>query len=240
MTEYREDQPRSSDAVEGLSPNPRSSLGGKELMVWTLKAHPYPTLSMDIIMGSMALVPAGMLLYSYLGDFTNGMEIFWRIIGGGGILFVLTLWLKGARQKTVYRYRITDVGGEVEYWVDYPEHMGAFFKWLSGITLFIVICLIAVEPTFIWGLAGPVGIAMGGAKFFMGWKNEKKLETYPYWHLCNFVTVDRKRRMIVVHQTRLDVGFDVHLSKELFDEYLDTLKAVLPPTAVFTETPWKW
>ncbi|WP_397451465.1 hypothetical protein [Pseudomonas sp. NA-150] len=218
----------------------RPVLEGKTLMRWTIKAHPHPMHLVDITMGVATLLPISLIVYGYffqpLGDNDDSLVYTGVIV----LCCCLFLWIRGARQKTVFNYRITDQGGEVESWPDYPENMGAFFKWLSGISLFVVVCLIAVDPAFVWGLAGPVGIAIGGAKFFLGWEIEKKFEAYPYWHSCNFVTVDRKRRMIIAHQTRLDVGFDVHLSKELFDVYLNTLKAVLPSTAVFTEAPWKW
>ncbi|WP_397452750.1 hypothetical protein [Pseudomonas sp. NA-150] len=235
MTKFLGNEVSNNDDQEHVRP----VLKGETLMCWTIKAHPHPMLAIDIMMAVGAMWPLGFTLYGYFGE--HGENDFpLEYLGIFGLCLWLFLWLRGARQKTVYNYRITEQGGEVESWPDYPENMGAFFKWLSGISLFVVVCLIAVDPAFTWGLAGPVGIAIGGAKFFLGWKNEKKFESYPYWHLCNFVTVDRKRQMIITHQTRLDVGFDVHLSKELFDEYLATLKAVLPPTAVFTETPWKW
>jgi len=144
------------------------------------------------------------------------------------------------RQKSVYQYRITDQGGEVRYWPDFPKHFGTFFKCVSGLFLFVVICMIAVRPAFIWLLAGAGGMAIAGVRFFFGWENEKTHEISCHWDKYNFVTVDRNRRMIIAHQTNLTVGFEARLPKSLFDDYLKTLRSVLPPTAIVTEAPWKW
>ncbi|WP_397452748.1 hypothetical protein [Pseudomonas sp. NA-150] len=216
----------------------RPVLEGETLMSWTIKAHSSPMFLIDTIMGSIALIPASFIIYIYLLKHPGSNDDAILYSGIFGLCFWLFLWLRGVRQKTVYNYRITDQGGEVEYWEDYPENMGNFFKWLSVTSLIIIVCLIAVDPVFIWGLAGPVGIAVGGAKFFLGWENEKHHRVSSPWNEYNFVTVDRKRKMLVAHRTNLTVGFQIHLSKDLFDEFVDTLKVVLPPTAVFTEAPW--
>ncbi|WP_397450584.1 hypothetical protein [Pseudomonas sp. NA-150] len=180
-------------------------------MSWTIKAHFPPMLLIDTIMGCIALMPAIFIIYIYLWKQPGSNDDALLYSSSFGLCFWLFLWLRSARQKKVYKYRITAQGGEVEYWEGYPENIDAFFKWLSGISLLVVICLTAVDPTFIWGLAGPVGIALGGAKFFLAWESKKKYDIPTLWSIYNFVTVDRKRSLIAIHETDLRVGFDTHL-----------------------------
>ncbi len=210
-------------------------LGG-ELMIWNIKAYPHPTLPIDIAMAIVALLPLSLTVFGFVAD--NGAPF--HIVGPVVLCLVIFLWVKAGRQKNVYQYRITDLGGEVIYWADFPKHFGTFFKCVSGLFLFVVICAIAVNPAFIWLLAGPGGMAIAGARFFFGWENKKTHEVSFNWSRYNYVTVDRKRHMIIAHQTDLTVGFEAHLSKSLFNVYLETLRSVLPPTAIFTEASWKW
>ncbi|WP_397450585.1 hypothetical protein [Pseudomonas sp. NA-150] len=232
MVELSENETQDVDGQEHV----KLVLKGATLMSWTIKAHPFPMLLLDAVMAIGTLFPIGLLIYSYVGEFTNDVEIYWRVLGFFGILIWLFLWLRGARQKTVYKYRITDQGGELEYWEDYPENMGAFFKWLSGISLFIVICLIAVDPAFVWGLAGPLGIAVTGAKFFLKWENKKKYNWF-FWDDFDHVIIDRKRNVVVFLDHPL--VFEAFVEKNKIDRYLETIRTYMSSNTRYVEGNWK-
>jgi hypothetical protein len=209
----------------------RRELLGEELMAWNIKAHPHSVLSIDVGMAIGAMLPLSMMLYGYLGD----CDVPFHIIGTVVLCVWLFLWVKAGRQKNVYQYRITDQGGEVRYWADFPEGFATFFKWLSGIFLFVVICMIAVEPSFIWLLAGPGGMAMAGAKFFFGWENKKRYGWF-IWSDYEHVIVDRKRRVVVFLDHPLT--FEAFLERGQVDKYLDTIRPYMPPHTRFEEARW--
>jgi hypothetical protein len=209
----------------------RRELLGEDLMTWNIKAHPRPTLSIDIGMIIVGIPPVGMMLYGYLGK----DEFPFHIVGTVIVCFWLVLWLRGARQKNVYQYRITDQGGEVRYWADYPKHFGTFFKCVSGLFLFIVICMIAVNPAFVWLLAGPGGMAIAGARFFIGWENKKRHGLFK-WDYYEHVIIDRKRRVVVFLDHPLT--FEAFLERGQVDKYLDTIRPYMPPNTRYEEARW--
>jgi hypothetical protein len=208
----------------------RRELLGEELMVWNIKAHPHPVLSIDIGMSIVTLYPLSMMLYGYFGNDDSPF----LIIGTVVLCVVIFLWIKAGRQKNVYQYRITDQGGEVRYWEDYPKGFATFFKWLSGIFLFLVICMIGVEPSFIWLLAGPGGMAIAGARFFFGWEREIRTGHFT-WERANWIVIDKKRKLVVM--TRHDdpkhsfeenyLCFEAFLTKEQIDEFVSMAKETL-------------
>ena len=214
----------------------KSSLDSEILKSWMIKAHPHPTLPLDILMGLVSLMPISLLIYSYLGEFINGVEIFLRITGWIGLLMAAFLWIRGARQKTVYKYRITIQGGELEYWDDYPEGFGEFFKWLSGVSLFVVICLIVIDPVFVWMLAGPGGMAIAGAGHFMTWKNKKKYKWF-IWDDYEHVIIDRKRSVVVFLDHPL--VFEAFLEKRHVDSFISLIRPYMPPHTKYVEECWK-
>jgi hypothetical protein len=200
-------------------------------MAWNIKAHPHPTLSIDVGMAFVGIMPMSLTLYGFIAD--DGAPL--HIIGSVIVCLWLIMWLRGARQKNVYQYRITDQGGEVRYWADFPKHFGTFFKCLSGLFLFVVVCAIAVEPTFIWLLAGPVGMAIAGARFFFGWENKKRHGWF-VWDDYEHVIVDRKRRVVVFLDHPLT--FEAFLEKGQVDKYLETIRPYMPPNTRYEEARW--
>ncbi|RMT29166.1 hypothetical protein ALP50_03726, partial [Pseudomonas syringae pv. spinaceae] len=74
----------------------------------------------------------------------------------------------------------------------------------------------------------------------LNWENPIHQEQSLPWGEYNFVTVDRKRLMIITHRTDVTLGFEARFKHEvLFNKYLNFLHTVLPPTAEFTEKAWK-
>jgi hypothetical protein len=210
----------------------RRELLGEELMVWNIKALPHNTFEMDIAMAVMAMFPLGMMLYGYFGE--QG-DSFLQDVGAFGVCFVFFLWIKAVRQKNVYQYRITDQGGEVRYWADFPKHFGTFFKCVSGLFLFVVVCAIAVEPAFIWLLAGAGGMALAGARFFFGWENKKRYGWF-VWDDYEHVIIDRKRRVVVFLDHPLT--FEAFLERGQVDKYLDTIRPYMPANTRYEERQW--
>jgi hypothetical protein len=220
----------------------RRELLDEELMAWNIKALPHTTFEMDIGMAIGAMFPLGMMLYGYFGEHGNG---FFQSVGTFGVCFFYFLWKKVVRQKNVYQYRITDQGGEVRYWADYPKHFGTFFKCVSGLFLFVVICMIAVSPAFIWLLAGAGGMALAGARFFFGWENEIRTGRFT-WDRVNRVVIDNKRKMVVM--TRHDdpnlsfeenyLCFEAFLTQQQIDKFVDMVKQYAPKTTDFEEGRW--
>ena len=219
-------------------------LGGEELMSWTIKALPHPILGADIGMAIMGSFPFGMLLYGYLGEHDNDGAYFLKSTGFWGVVFIFLLWKGVVRQKNLYHYRITDQGGEVEYWMDFPD-MGTFFKWFTGICLFVVICMIAVEPSFFWMLAGPGGMAIVGARSLINWEKEIRYDRFT-WEIANWVVIDRKRRLVVITRHHVpDMPFELNylcfeafLSKDQIEKFIEIAKQYAPRGADFEEGRW--
>ena len=210
-------------------------LGGEELMSWTIKALPHPILPVDIAMAIGALLPIGLIIYGFFGEHASGVGSNDKFMGLFGLCLWLFLWKKVARQKNLYNYRITDQGGEVEYWMDFPD-MRTFFKWFTGICLFVVICMIAVEPSFFWMLAGPGGMAIMGARSLISWENEKKYN-WVRWDDLNHVIIDRKRKVVVSLDDQ--VFFEAFLEKSQIDKYLEVVHLYMPPHTRFEEERWR-
>jgi hypothetical protein len=210
----------------------RRELLGEELMVWNIKALPHSTFEMDVGIAIGAMIPFSIMLYGFFGEQSNSdLQGF----GAFGVCFIFFLWKMAVKQKNVYQYRITDQGGEVRYWADFPKHFGTFFKCVSGLFLFVVICMIAVNPAFIWLLAGAGGMALAGARFFFGWENKKEYEWF-VWDDYEHVIIDRKRRVVAFLDHPL--VFEAFLERDQIDKYLDTIRPYMPPNTRYEERQW--
>ncbi|WP_434677002.1 hypothetical protein J3P77_12725 [Pseudomonas sp. R1-18] len=88
-------------------------------------------------------------------------------------------------------------------------------------------------------LVGPAAIGFLAALRLLNWQNPITHENSLPWHEYNFVTVDRKRRVIVTHVKDLSLGFEARPPDDkLFEQYLDLLKRSPPPTAEYIERKW--
>lgn len=142
------------------------------------------------------------------------------------------------RQKTLYRYQIHRTRARLVYRLHYPKYAREFFKGfaLVGIFLLILMALMAGSLLFLTGVGA---MAFMAAMRLLTWKNPIKREWSGPWDEYNFVTVDRKRRVVVTHITDKTLGFEARLPDDaLFEQYLAFLRSVLPPTAQFTEKKW--
>ncbi|WP_259645007.1 permease [Pseudomonas cichorii] len=160
--------------------------------------------------------------------------------GCSAVVSVIYMIMLVARQKTIFNYKLTTQSGSVERYLHYPDFAGQLFKCIAIFTILFFLGVALVTGSLLF-LIGPAAIALGAARTLLNWENPiHHRETRP-WEMHNFVTIDRKRSIIVIHCTDITTGFVAHLpNKELFEQYLQFLHSVLPPTAEFMEKSWEW
>jgi hypothetical protein len=158
------------------------------------------------------------------------------------IFFTCTglIFVAGARQKTIYRYRIYGTKGRLAYQLHYPKAA----KYSINTIVFLCIFLMALTGLMTGSLLlllGPVvGYFMLALRIFT-WHSPANRDTSLPWNEYNFVTIDRKYRFIVTHGTDLTVGFEARLPDDaLFEQYLAFLRTVLPAHAQYIEKRWEW
>ncbi|AAO56041.1 hypothetical protein [Pseudomonas syringae group genomosp. 3] len=159
------------------------------------------------------------------------------ILALGGVLAYFTGLL--IRQKTIYNYTVKTDCAHLEYYLHYPDFASSFFKGIA-IAVILIFVFVAVLTGSLLFLIGPVAMAFIAALKLLNWENPIHHEQSLPWGEYNFVTVDRKRLMIITHRTDVTLGFEARFKHEvLFNKYLNFLHTVLPPTAEFTEKAWK-
>lgn len=211
----------------------------KALVAWTIKAYPQPTLPMDIGMAVLALLSGLFFLY---GRFVYEDEHATHLVvntGVVGMVIVFILWVAVVRQKTVYSYRFTESGCEVESWLSFPKSGSVFFKGLAIFAFIAILSIVSIDPSLIWIAAGPAGISIAAAVKLLHWENPVEHHATD-WARYDLVFIDRKRKMVVpsFHADPL-AGFEVHLEKARIDDFVAFLKTVIPH-AEFREAEWKW
>ncbi|WP_236248884.1 permease [Pseudomonas syringae] len=155
----------------------------------------------------------------------------------GNYLYFVTLLI---RQKTIYNYTIKTNHALVEYHLHYPDFASSLFKGIA-IAVILIFVFVALFTGSLLFLIGPVAMAFIAAIKLLNWENPIHHEQSLPWAEYNFVTVDRKRLMIITHRTDVTLGFEARFQHEvLFNKYLAFLRGALPPTAEFTERAWKW
>ncbi|KPB32649.1 Uncharacterized protein AC514_2657 [Pseudomonas savastanoi pv. phaseolicola] len=128
----------------------------------------------------------------------------------------------------------------MEYYLHYPDFASSFFKGIAIAVILIFVFIAALTGSLLF-LIGPAAMACIAALKLLNWENPIHHEQSLPWDEYNFVTVDRKRLMIVTHRTDVTLGFEARFQHEvLFNKYLAFLQTVLPPTTEFTEKAWKW
>lgn len=217
-------------------------LQGIELMRWSIKTiASSPEKIMKAQLGVIGVSCAVILYLTWL-MWNSLPDSAGYLITACSAPIILAIYLIafGVRQKTLFNYRITTSGAEVNHQLYYPEHANVFFKGtaLATIMLFLGVAIYTQSLLF---LVGPIAIALGAARNLLRWKNETKYEKSRPWNEYNFVSIDTNRLIIITHHKDLTVGFEVRLKdKTHIREYLETLKNLLPPTAQYTEKKWEW
>lgn len=147
-----------------------------------------------------------------------------------------------ARKKTVWNYKISSVGGFVEWWEDYFENTKYFFR---GIALFAIVCIltmISIAPGMIWAIAGIGGMVILAAVKLMAWENEIEWQRFT-WDQPKRIFTDRKRGMVVLERNYdPDVPFwenylyvQVFLPKDRIDEFIALCKKYAPIDVEYNE-----
>ncbi len=214
----------------------------KDVLNWKIKTLARSPREMMITQSIfIAIYMTGSTLYMWGGwiMFSDSLySLVGTILALAGILaYYLCLLI---RQKTIYNYTITTHHALVEYYLHYPDFASSFFKGIAiaVIMLFVFVAILTGSLLF---LIGPVAMAFIAAIKLLNWENPIHYEQSLPWGEYNFVTVDRKRLMIITHRTDVTLGFEARFQHEvLFNKYLSFLHTVLPSTAEFTEKAWKW
>ncbi|WP_232914064.1 permease [Pseudomonas syringae] len=213
-----------------------------DILNWTIKtiaSHKKEVMRMQLLLGLGHIAMFIFNVWVWWEAFTQ--EPHWLFILTllfiGNYLYFVTLLI---RQKTIYNYTITTHHALVEYYLHYPDFASSFFKGIAiaVIMLFVFVAILTGSLLF---LIGPVAMAFIAAIKLLNWENPIHREQSLPWAEYNFVTVDRKRLMIITHRTDVTLGFEARFQHEvLFNKYLAFLRGALPPTAEFTERAWKW
>ncbi|RMO79093.1 Permease of the major facilitator superfamily [Pseudomonas syringae pv. primulae] len=156
---------------------------------------------------------------------------------GGVLAYFIGLLI---RQKTIYNYTLKTDGATVEYYLHYPGFASSFFKGIAVavILIFVFIALLTGSLLF---LIGPVAMAVIAAVKLLNWENPVHHRQTAPWGLHEFVTVDHKRLMVIIHCDDATTGFAARFpSKELMAKYLAFLHEVLPPSAEYIEKASNW
>ncbi|QQN29527.1 permease [Pseudomonas syringae pv. maculicola] len=144
------------------------------------------------------------------------------------------------RQKTIYNYTLKTDGATVEYYLHYPDFASSFFKGIA-IAVILIFVFIALLTGSLLFLIGPVAMAVIAAVKLLNWENPVHHRQTAPWHLHEFVTVDHKRLMVIIHCDDVTTGFAARFpSKELMARYLAFLHEVLPPSAEYIEKASNW
>lgn len=217
-------------------------LTSEHIINWSIKTIARPPKEIFFAQSAMIIICSTMLSVGLWGGWDSyskdpSLAIYIVVAALGGATYFIFL---GIRQKTIYHYTIKTDRASVEYYLHYPDFASALFKGIAlfVIMLFVLVALITGSLLF---LVGPVAIAFIAALKLLNWENPIHHEQSLPWGEYNFVTVDRKRLMIVTHRTDVTLGFEARFRHEvLFNKYLSFLHTVLPSTAEFTEKRWKW
>ncbi|WP_438943354.1 permease [Pseudomonas syringae] len=140
----------------------------------------------------------------------------------GAAIYLIALIV---RQKTIYNY---------------PDFASSFFK---GIAIFVMLVfgLVAILTGSLLFLVGPVAMAFIAAIKLLNWENPVHHRQTAPWQLHEFVTVDHKRLMVIIHCDDITTGFAARFpSKALMDKYLAFLREVLPAKVEYIEKATNW
>lgn len=199
------------------------------LMEWEINAHSNWMLLVDAWLGSLTVAAACLYLWivffmedSPTRDFFKSNHYYCTDPNG------FFWWV--ARKKTVWNYKISTVGGHVEYWEDYFKYSKYVFRGLGVFAVVCILTLISIAPGMIWAIAGVGGMVLLAAAKLMAWEHEVDSECLT-WDRPQRIYVDRKRDLVVLERSYdPDILNDNHLHVQVFlpkgriDEFLTLCK----------------
>lgn len=214
---------------------------GSTLMAWSLKAiiHPPRDRKFAILFsfGAPGIALTGILWSLDLATIESyDFPIFITVT----LLLTSFAILAGVRQKTLFNYRVYPDHVEADDCLYYPAYTEDLFKGIVIVFVLATTFLGIFVGSVLLAVFGPVFILLGTGGALMSW--QRPLPRYHPglpWDEFNFVTVDRKYRIIVQHCEDVNQGFDVRFpDDDLFEQYLAFLPTVLRPTVKYTEKVW--
>lgn len=229
-----------SDVLKTQNKNPIHN--GKDLLKWTIKTiarSPKETLISELgVICLCALVLSFTLWIGWNHYIENPMDSSYQVVTlTGAAIYIIAL---GVRQKTIYNYTLKTDGATVEYYLHYSDFASSFFK---GIAIFVMLVFgfVAVLTGSLLFLVGPVAMAFIAAIKLLNWENPVHHQQTAPWQLHEFVTVDHKRLMVIIHCDDITTGFAARFpSKALMDKYLAFLREVLPANVEYIEKATHW
>ena len=228
---------------EDMCPQPATSdKDSLTALILTWSVYQMPGSRSDIIIRHLAAIVANAVSYG------TSLGIWWEVLKAETYLrnlFIVTavastsFFIKIMRQKTAYHYRVFEGHAVLDHHVYYSALETNIIRSITLICMlgFLGVALFTGSPFL---LIGPAAIGLVAGLRLLNFKNPISRRHGIPWNRYNFVTVDRKRKIIITHQSDLTLGFEARLPDDLlFKQYLDFLKKSLPSTALFTEKGWK-
>ncbi|WP_354675670.1 permease [Pseudomonas syringae USA007] len=215
---------------------------GKDILNWkikTLARSPREIMIAQSIFAAIHLTGSSLFIWGGWKVFLkNPPLLVGLILALGGILaYFIGLLI---RQKTIYNYTLKTDGATVEYYLHYPDFASSFFKGIA-IAVILIFVFIALLTGSLLFLIGPAAMAVIAAVKLLNWENPVHHRQTAPWHLHEFVTVDHKRLMVIIHCDDVTTGFATRFpSKGLMAKYLAFLHEVLPPSAEYIEKASNW
>lgn len=211
-------------------------------MRWEIKAHAHPTLYGDVPMIALGAFPFMFFLYGVFFHENENTRHSFINSGAFGMALVFFIWIVIVRQKTFYSYRISEKGGEVDYWLYFPKCAGWIFKGIAVFALVTVLAIISIMPMMIFALVGVGAITIPAALKLLAWENEIDSDSFE-WDRVQLIVADRKRSLVVLQRRyHPDIPFEqnymyfkVFLPKQRFDEFIEACKQYGPSTVDFEE-----
>lgn len=212
------------------------------LMHWDIKAHAHPTVYVDVPMIAIGSFPLMCYLYGAFFHQNENTKHLFTDTALFGMALVFFLWVTIARQKTFYSYRISEKGGEVDYWLYFPKCAGWIFKGIAIFALVTVLAIVSIMPMMIFALVGVGAITIPAALKLLAWENEIDSGSFE-WGRVQLIVADRKRSLVVLQRRyHPDIPFEqnymyfkVFLPKQRFDEFIEACKQYAPSTVDFEE-----
>ncbi|MDF7793996.1 permease [Pseudomonas syringae] len=215
---------------------------GKDILNWKVKTLARsPKEIMVTQLGFIAFYLTASSLFIWVGwiMFSDSLySLVGTVLALAGILAYFVGLL--IRQKTIFNYTLKTDGATVEYYLHYPDFASSFFK---GIAIFVMLVfgLVAILTGSLLFLVGPVAMAFIAAIKLLNWENPVHHRQTAPWQLHEFVTIDHKRLMVIIHCDDITTGFAARFpSKALMDKYLAFLREVLPANIEYIEKATNW
>ncbi|KTB72362.1 permease [Pseudomonas viridiflava ICMP 13104] len=215
---------------------------GRDVMNWKIKTLARSPREMMITQSIfIATYMTGSSLFMW-GGWIMFSESLYSLVGTILALAGILAYFVGLliRQKTIYNYTLKTDGATVVHYLHYPDFASSFFKGIA-IAVILIFLFVALLTGSLLFLIGPVAMAFIAAIKLLNWENPVHHRQTAPWHLHEFVTIDHKRLMVIIHCDDITTGFAARFpSKELMSKYLAFLREVLPPTAEYIEKATNW